>query len=98
MMEERLIAQRYRAVPEHVMTTSAEGAQPVDEVVRPCGSVGRRPGQNADQAIFRDRARGPAGRADVGKPLVSDFMMDVIRVEERDKDVDVKKRHALLHG
>ena len=49
-------------------------------------------GEYAHASVFRQGAGGPTPRAVVGKPVVRQVVVHVIRVEERDEQVDVEQR------
>jgi hypothetical protein len=51
------------------------------------------------ETVLGDRTRGPAVSPVVGKPVVRQFVVDVLGTEERDEQIDVEERdarHALL--
>lgn len=77
--------------PEHVTAARAECVETPDKCGRRLESAHvRRIRQDADQAIFRQRAGCPAGVAMSGEPGMSGFVMDVIWIEQRHQDVDVQ--------
>jgi hypothetical protein len=49
--------------------------------------------QHAHESVLGDRARGPSLLAVIGKPIVGDLVVNVVRIEERDEQVDVEQRN-----
>ena len=64
-----------------------------DAGARGVGAI-TRIGDDADEAVLRDRARGPAGGAVVREPVMRQFVVDVIGVEQRHQHVDVEQGDA----
>ena len=52
----------------------------------------RRVTHDAEQTVLGDRTARPPGAAIVGKPVVSDVVVDVTGVNQRHQDVDIQQR------
>ncbi len=91
-VEERGVAQRDVIWPELMVRGGTEGLEPTHEIGNAMhnGAV-RRVRQDADEAVLSHRTRRQAGVPVIGEPVMGEVVVDVVWVEERDKDVDVKE-------
>src|SRR5712691_876082 len=74
------------------MTAGAERAEAVNELRCPRVLVAaRRMTEYSNEPVFRQRTRRPPRLAMILEPIVSDLVVDVIGVEQRDEHVDVEQ-------
>ena len=91
-VEQSLVAQRNRVVPELVMPARTQLPQTFDQLGcrRELRTV-RGVRHDADESVFGDGTRRPSQGSVIGKPVVGDFVMDVLGIKKRDKEVDVEQ-------
>src|SRR5687767_15649911 len=71
----------------------AEAAQPFNQLSRSRNSGAiTRVSEYANEPVFRNRTGGPSVGPVIGKPVVDEFVMDVIGIEEGHQKVDVEER------
>ena len=97
-VEQPIISQRHTVGPERVSFTGTGLVQKTPDrgwrLMQPrCRNVG----EDAYYAVFSEWRRGPPSGAVRCKPDVCRVMMDVIRVKQSHKYIDIKQRDA-VHG
>src|SRR5262245_832529 len=90
-IEHRGIADREHLRPEQVMSTLAKRTKAFEQLRRPQRrQVFGWTAQHANESVFGQRTSRPSMRTMVGKPVVRQFVMNMIRTEERHQNVDVQ--------